>query len=252
MNERLKEFVMNRTYEVKLPEFQGPLDLLLHLINELEIDIYDVPVAEITDQYLQYIHTMQTIELNIASEYLVMAATLIEMKSAMLLPKHEPVYEDTYEEDPREQLMLRLIEYRKFKEAANHLQEQELQENEIYTRPPFSFSDEVLDKVENYVDVSLFDMIGALQKVFKRKKLRAPLDTTINRVEISVEERMTEIEAILEKGKAPILFDDLFSTPSKQHIVSTFLAILQLLKNGKIQCTQTAHFQPIYVHKMEE
>src|SRR5699024_12515736 len=83
-------------------------------------------------------------------------------------------------------------------------------------------------------------MIGALQNVFKRKKLRAPLDTTINRVEISVEERMTEIEIILEKGKAPILFDDLFSTPSKQHIVSTFLAILQLLKNGKIQCTQTA------------
>src|SRR5699024_766169 len=117
---------------------------------------------------------------------------------------------------------------------------------------PTRRSSDLLDKVENYVDVSLFDMIGALQKVFKRKKLRAPLDTTINRVEISVEERMTEIEIILEKGKAPILFDDLFSTPSKQHIVSTFLAILQLLKNGKIQCTQTAHFQPIYVHKMEE
>src|SRR5699024_7698136 len=109
---------MNLSYEVRLPTFEGPLDLLLHLINELEIDIYDIPVAEITDQYLQYIHTMQTIELNIASEYLVMAATLLEMKSSMLLPTTEPEYVDEYAEDPREQLMLRLIEYKKFKEAA--------------------------------------------------------------------------------------------------------------------------------------
>src|SRR6185312_14133630 len=100
-------------YQVKIDAFEGPLDLLLHLVNELEIDIYDIPVAEITEQYMEYVNTMQKIELNIASEYLVMAATLLEIKSAMLLPKKEVISEDEYEEDPREELINRLIEYRK-------------------------------------------------------------------------------------------------------------------------------------------
>src|SRR5699024_467882 len=112
---------MNEPYKVKLDTFEGPLDLLLHLIHELEIDIYDIPVAEITNQYMHYIHTMQQINLNIASEYLVMAASLLEMKSAMLLPKMTLEYEDEYEEDPREELMSRLIEYRNSKEAAVQL-----------------------------------------------------------------------------------------------------------------------------------
>src|SRR5690625_107995 len=161
---------MSNTYKVKVDGFEGPLDLLLHLVNEMEIDIYDIPVAEITEQYLQYIHTMQTIELNIASEYLVMAATLIEIKSAMLLPKKEVEYEDEYEEDPREELVNRLIEYRKYKEAAEQLKEKELEENQIYTRPPVHLDEWTTKSPVKPGEVSIYDMLQALEKVFQRKK----------------------------------------------------------------------------------
>src|SRR5690625_2016871 len=126
---------MNQAYEVKLATFEGPLDLLLHLINQYEIDIYDIPVAEITEQYMKYIQTMEQLELNIASEYLVMASTLLVIKSQMLLPKQKLNEEiDDYEEDPREELVQRLIKYRKFKEAAVRLEEKESNANHIYMR----------------------------------------------------------------------------------------------------------------------
>src|SRR5699024_9025808 len=128
--------LMTMHYQVKLESFEGPLDLLLHLINKYEIDIYDIPVAEITAQYMAYIHTMQQLELNIASEYLVMAATLLEIKSKVLLPNPHVEIEEEYEEDPREELMHRLIEYRKYKDAAYHLKEREVEQNQVHTRPP--------------------------------------------------------------------------------------------------------------------
>src|SRR5699024_9493193 len=157
---------MNESYKVKLDGFEGPLDLLLHLINELEIDIYDIPVAEITEQYMHYINTMQFIELNVASEYLVIAATLLEMKSTMLLLKKEVEYEEEYEEDPREALIQQLIEYRKYKIAASSLQEKELEENQIYTRPPVQFKDLVTEQPVVQGDISIYDMLHALNKVF--------------------------------------------------------------------------------------
>lgn len=238
---------MSGTYKVKLATFEGPLDLLLHLINELEIDIYDIPVAEITEQYMNYIHAMQTIELNIASEYLVMAATLLEMKSAMLLPKKQVIHEDEYEEDPREQLMNRLIEYRKYKEAAENLKQQELNENEIFTRPPVHFDEFITTSPVVQGDLSIFDMLHALQKVFKRKSWNEPLETTVNRVEISIEQRMEEIIQLVEDIEQPVLFENLFPFKTKSHIVTTFLAILQLLKNNKISCVQANNFEPLYI-----
>lgn len=140
---------MIQGYEVKLEKFEGPLDLLLHLINHYEIDIYDIPVAQITQQYMDYIHTMQHLELNIASEYLVMASTLLAIKSQMLLPKQEfeeEEMDEAYMEDPREELMQRLIEYRKYKEAAEALKEKEAKEQQVYTRSPvvFDFKDVLL------------------------------------------------------------------------------------------------------------
>ena len=123
---------MNQAYQVKLDAFEGPLDLLLHLINQYEIDIYDIPMAQMTKQYMSYIHTMQQLEINIASEYLVMAATLIAIKSNMLLPKQEIVDDtDEYTEDPREELMQRLIEYRKYKNIADQFKEKEVNANQI-------------------------------------------------------------------------------------------------------------------------
>src|SRR5690625_4042953 len=149
---------MSQAYHIKIDTYEGPLDLLLHLINQYEIDIYDIPVAEITKQYMNYIHTMKRLELNIASEYLVMAATLLEIKSKMLLPKQE-INEDIeeYEEDPREELMQRIIKYRKFKQAANHLQEKEIDAKQIYTRPPVVFNNLDTKSTPMKGEVSIYD-----------------------------------------------------------------------------------------------
>lgn len=244
---------MSDSYKVKLDGFEGPLDLLLHLVNALEIDIYDIPVAEITEQYMHYIHTMQFIELNIASEYLVMAATLLEMKSAMLLPKREVdyEYESEYEEDPREELIQRLIEYRKYKLVASRLQEKELEENQIYTRPPVQFNELISKQPVVQGDISIYDMLHALDKVFQRKNWNAPLETTVNRVEVSIDQRMQEILTVIAEADEKVRFDYLFPYPSKGHMVITFLAILQLLKNNQIHCSQSAQFTPIYLYRME-
>lgn len=242
---------MSHTYEVKLDGFEGPLDLLLHLVNKLEIDIYDIPVAEITQQYIEYIRAMERIELNIASEYLVMAATLLEIKSSMLLPKKEVNLEDEYEEDPREQLIKRLIEYRKYKEAALHLQQKELEENEIYTRPPVNF-DYLLEEAKVVTgDVSVYDMIQAVEKMLKRKRWNRPLETTVHREDISIEERIEEILEIVTDTNDSVPFENLFPYPSKSYIVTTLLAILQLLKADQIECYQQDHFESIYVSRKD-
>src|SRR5690625_1963118 len=199
---------MNQAYQVTLDVFEGPLDLLLHLINQLEIDIYDIPVAQITEQYMEYIHTMQYLELNIASEYLVMAATLLEIKSKMLLPVQEKTEDfDDYEEDPREELMERLIEYRKYKDAAEDLKEKEHDDNQIFTRPPVIFKD--LDTEVPIVkgDLSIYDMLGALNKMFKRKQWNEPQDTRVTRTEIPIEQRMEEVLAVVKTSKTGIALD---------------------------------------------
>ncbi|MDU1844319.1 MAG: segregation/condensation protein A [Niallia nealsonii] len=242
-------------YNVKIDSFEGPLDLLLHLINKLEIDIYDINVAEITEQYLDYVHAMQVLQLDVASEFLVMAATLLAIKSKMLLPKHEEdlldddlMYEP--EEDSREELIERLVEYRKFKEAADDLKEMELERGLIFTKPPSDLSDFSLNKEENAkqeLDVSLYDMLAAFQKLLKRKKLQAPLMTKITRQEIPIENRMEEIVGFLRNKKGRISFDELFPIATKSHIVVTFLAILELLKRRQVFVEQEGNFADIFV-----
>ncbi|WP_405101342.1 segregation/condensation protein A [Oceanobacillus sp. FSL H7-0719] len=245
---------MEEAYEVKLEQFEGPLDLLLHLIKQYEIDIYDIPVAEITQQYMQYIHTMQQLELNIASEYLVMASTLVAIKSQMLLPKQElPDDEEEYVEDPRDELMQRLIEYRKYKEAAQKLQEKEKEGTHIYTRPPVAFNDLSFEKSPTVQgDLTIYDMIGALGKMLERKKWNQPLDTKIQRAEISIEQRMGDVLQLVKKAKDGIAFDELFPKPSRTHVVVTFLALLELMKEQQVYCKQTKHFDKLYLFYMEE
>ncbi len=239
---------MEAQYKVKLDSFEGPLDLLLHLVNQMEIDLYDIPVAEITQQYIEYIQAMEQIELNIASEYLVMAATLLEIKSAMLLPKKEVVLDEAeYEEDPREELIARLIEYKKYKEAAEQLQQKELEENEIYTRPASSFEDLLAEAPQRSQEVSIYDMIHAVGRMLKRKAWNRPLETTVQREDISIEERMEEILHLVEDSEEPVAFEQLFPYPSRSYIVTTLLAILQLIKANSIHCIQSVHFGPIYV-----
>ncbi|MGM0834873.1 MAG: segregation/condensation protein A [Bacillota bacterium] len=246
-------------YNVKVEAFEGPLDLLLHLINRLEIDIYDIPVAQITEQYLFYIHTMKELQLDIASEYLVMAATLLEIKSKMLLPKHEEelLEEDDdfadYEDDPREELMNRLIEYRKYKEAADDLKELEEERSHLFTKAPSDLT-ELMKNVEPdevKLDVSLYDMLGALQKLMRRKKLQKPLQTRIARQEIPIEKRMAELILDLRQYKGRKHFFELFPESSKEYIVVTFLAILELLKKNTIMLEQENNFADIYVSYQE-
>ncbi|NBJ71575.1 MULTISPECIES: segregation/condensation protein A [Clostridia] len=243
-----------QAYQVKLDAFEGPLDLLLHLINQYEIDIYDIPVAQITEQYMHYIHTMKRLELNIASEYLVMAATLVEIKSKMLLPKPE-LNEETeeYIEDPREDLMQRLIEYRKYKEAAMQLQLIEKEANQIYTREPVAFDESITPPPQMVQgETSIYDMLAALRKMFERKKWDAPLETKIERSEIPIEQRMKEVLQKVKLAKKGILFDHLFAVPSRSHIVVTFIALLELMKKNQVYCKQEKQLTELYVFSMEE
>ncbi|RKQ37706.1 segregation/condensation protein A [Oceanobacillus halophilus] len=244
---------MNQAYQVRLDAFEGPLDLLLHLINKYEIDIYDIPMAELTKQYMDYIHTMQRLELNIASEYLVMASTLVAIKSQMLLPKQEMEEEsEEYMEDPREELMERLIEYRKYKEAASRLKEKEEGANQIFTRAPSIFKELKQEKKPvTPGNVSVYDMLNALGKMFERKKWNTPLDTKVSRSEIPIEERMTDVLKMVKKSKNGIAFDQLFPYPSRTHVVVTFMALLELMKAREVYCKQEKHFEALYVYCME-
>ncbi|MFD2045907.1 segregation/condensation protein A [Ornithinibacillus salinisoli] len=242
---------MNQAYKVKLDTFEGPLDLLLHLINRYEIDIYDIPVAQITEQYMHYIHTMQRLELNIASEYLVMAATLLAIKSQMLLPKQE-ITDDTeeYVEDPREELMQRLIEYRKYKAAAEQLKEKEVDSNQIFTRAPLAFDPKEYTNVPivQQGDVSIYDMLGALGKMLERKKWKAPLETSVQRSDIPIEQRMEEVLQLVKKSRDGISFDQMFTDRTRSHVVVTFMALLELMKKNEVTCKQKSHFDSLFVY----
>ncbi|MCM2531772.1 segregation/condensation protein A [Neobacillus pocheonensis] len=246
-------------YQVKIDAFEGPLDLLLHLINGLEIDIYDIPVAQITEQYLIYIKTMNELKLDVASEFLVMAATLLAIKSKMLLPQHEAVideddFENSFEEDPRDELVEKLIEYRKYKEAAQDLKSMEEERALMYTKPPSDLSGfaKEIQPEQTELNVSLYDMLAAFQKLLRRKKLQRPLVTKIARQEISIEKRMYEIMDELKQIKGRKRFDTLFPYPAKEHIVVTFLAILELIKRKEIDVEQQENFGEIFVEAVRE
>ncbi|WHY54968.1 segregation/condensation protein A [Peribacillus simplex] len=245
-------------YNIKIDAFEGPMDLLLHLINRLEIDIYDIPMADITDQYLSYIHTMQHLELDVASEYLVMAATLLAIKSKTLLPKHEDelmMDEDgeIFEEDPRDELVEKLLEYKKYKNAAQEFKGMEEERSLIFTKPPSDLSVYVKeaenDKQE--LNISLYDMLGALQKLLRRQKIQKPLYTKVTKQEISIEKRMDEIMIELQSIKGKKSFFELFSIPVKEHIVITFMAVLELMKLNEIIVEQEDNFSDIMIAAKE-
>ncbi|MFX3625595.1 MAG: segregation/condensation protein A [Ectobacillus sp.] len=242
-------------YNVKIEAFEGPLDLLLHLINRYEIDIYNIPVAEITEQYLVYIHTMKELQLDIASEYLVMAATLLAIKSRLLLPKHEEELTDEegaeFVEDPRQELMERLLEYKKYKQVASDLKEREQERAQLYMRPSTDLStfqnEEAADLLP--VNVTLYDMLAAFQKLMRRKKLQRPISTRIVRQELSIEKRMSEVLLHLENAKGRQSFFDLFPEEERESIVVTFLAILELMKKQLIVIEQEQNFDEIFLMK---
>ncbi|MDD4027896.1 MAG: segregation/condensation protein A [Bacilli bacterium] len=234
-----------------LNEFEGPLDLLLHLIKKDNIDIYDINLSELTNQYLEYIRSMENMNLDIASEYLVMAAELIEMKSKALLPKSEFDTEDDYEEDPREQLIKRLVNYQNYKELSTKLKDLEENRSEIYTKIPQNLT-EYIDKKEllNKYNISIDDLVKAMDQFVVRKDMEKPLSTVITNKEISVAEKSKEIKDIL-KSKKQVSFYELFNVNTKIEIIVTFLAILELARKKHIILSQENNFENIIIKSSE-
>lgn len=239
-------------YSVKIDTFEGPLDLLLHLIQQSEVDIYHISVSTITAQYLDYVRTMQELQLDVASEYLVMAASLLEIKSSMLLPA--PIFEEQEEDDeydPREELIYRLSEYKKYKAAADYLKKQEDEAGTYYTKPFSRSWQERKDKKEDTAlpdNVSIYDMIDALQRLKTRAAFNKPSSAVIKQETYSVEEMIGSIENMLASRHGSCLFADFFMEADKPKVVVTFLAMLEMMKQQKIICTQDGNFSDIEVH----
>ena len=229
-------------YEVKINEFEGPLDLLLHLIKKSNIDIYDISLEEITNQYMDYIHEMEELNLDIASEYLVMASDLLEYKSRSLLPKKE---EEKDEEDPKEELIKKLVDYKKYKEITETFKELENVRSEVYTKIPSDIS-EYEEKVNNVGELSMEDLINAFKKFIDRKEFEKPIHTKITTKELSVSERMVGIRNILKSRKS-VNFIDLFDNYTKSYVVVTFLSILEMSKNKEIVIIQDNNFSNIMI-----
>src|SRR5579862_5723806 len=233
---------------VRLENWEGPLDLLLHLIRKNEVNIYDIPIAIITAQYLETIQLMQELDLDVAGEYLVMAATLIHIKSKMLLPRPETsagVEGDT--EDPRDALVRRLLEHQKFKAAAGLLHEREQLRAAQWLRPDERVAAIAGDDYEPELEVDLFSLLSAFQAVVQRAKLRPRV--LLPPEQMPVETRIEQLLARLSETEA-CGFEDLFGDVSERSgLIVTFLALLEMIRLKLIRVFQSASFGPIRVYK---
>ena len=229
--------------EFRINEFEGPLDLLLHLIKESKMDIMNIEIEEITKQYMNYLEEQEKMNLEIASEYLVLASELLEIKSKMLLPSYKDENEEE-EEDPREELINRLLEYQAYKEITKVLQEKESLRREIYTKSPENIKNYIDEVKEINIDVSLDDLVEAFKKYLQRKQDNKPLKTKVTVNEISVSSRRHDIKRLL-KTKKKVSFFELFPIVSKEYVVATFLAILEMAKSQELRITQNDTFDDI-------
>jgi segregation and condensation protein A len=231
-------------YKVKIDEFEGPLDLLLHLIKEANIDIYDIQISVITEQYLNYIKTMEELNLEVASEYLVMAAELLEMKSKSLLPAKDNDEVDEFEEDPKEALIKRLIDYKHYKEITSTFKELEHERSQIFTKLPSNISEYKETTLQEPHSITL--LLDAFAKFLERNEYQKPLHTKVASKELAVSDRISDIRHILHTKKM-LSFETLFEEWSKEYIVVTFLAVLQMTKDQEITIEQSDNFNVIYI-----
>jgi len=234
-------------YPVRLENFEGPLDLLIHLIKKHEVNIYDIPIALITKQYLDYIGLMQELNLDVAGEFLVMAATLIHIKSRMLLPRPEPDADDGPQEDPRDALVRRLLEHEQFKSAAELLHERETWRAAQWTRPDERIAAIAGDEYEPELEVDLFSLLSAFRGVVERAKHRPKV--LLPPEEISVEARIEQLVGRLSETEA-CGFEDLFSDArSRGDLIVTFLALLEMIRLKLVRIFQSGAFGPIRIYK---
>ncbi len=236
------------SYHVKLEIFEGPMDLLLHLIKKHELDIYDIPIAPITQQYLEYVELMKSLDMEIAGEFLVMAATLTHIKSKMLLPPSETPDEDDGV-DPRAELVRRLLEYKRFKDAAATLEGREQEWSKVYTRETGTSPELPADDEPLLFDFHLFDLLAALRDVLARVP-DAGIELTAEAV--SITEKISTILSRLETVDS-LLFTDLFEgNSSRAQVIGTFLALLELIKNRVVKAVQVEQFGAIRLLKAVE
>ena len=220
-------------YEVKLEIFEGPLDLLLHLINKNEVDIFDIPIATITDQYLGYLELMKTFNINVAGDFLVMASTLIHIKSKMLLPDS---HEDDDEEDPRAEIMRPLLEYMQFKEMAEAFSEREILDRDVFARTVIPYFQDGVTGEEPELDVSLFQLIDAFKRIVDQRLPGVKL--TVQPERWSVKDK-TELIIAQLKEKGAIFFREIFSEDrTVSEFIVTFLALLELVHMGLVRVFQ--------------
>jgi segregation and condensation protein A len=233
-------------YPVRLEMFEGPLDLLLHLIKKHEINIYDIPIALVTKQYLEYLDLMSELNLDVVGEFLVMAATLIHIKSRMLLPRPDPAQEDP-DEDPREALMRQLLEHQRFKAAAELLHEREIQRSAQWGRPDARVSEVVGEAPEPEVEVDLFSLMAAFRQVLDRAKQRPRV--ILPPEQISIEARIDQLKARLSETEA-CGFEELFAdVETRGGMIVTFLALLEMIRLKLVRVFQQGNFGPIRVYK---
>ena len=239
------ESILER-YPLKLANFEGPLDLLLHLIRKHEVNIYDIPIALVTRQYLDYIDLMQELNLDVAGEFLVMAATLIHIKSRTLLPRADPAQEDP-DEDPREALMRRLLEHQKYKAAAELLHERETLRSAQWTRPDGPLAEIAGEAPEPEVDVDLFSLITAFKAVVERAKQRPKVYLPAEQV--SIEDRIEQLMTRLSETEA-CGFEELFAdVQSRSGLIVTFLALLEMIRLKLVRVFQSGSIGPIRVYR---
>jgi len=230
-------------YTVRLEMFEGPLDLLLHLIQKNEIDIFNIPIALISEQYFEYLHLMKFLNLDIAGEYLLMASTLLHIKSKMLLPQ-TAVEKEEEGEDPRAELIRKLLEYQKYKKATAELERKPMLDRDVFIRLGFIDPEEPQEK--GRIEVNLFELLEAFRQILERAKPEAFHEVILDRV--TVEEKVQEILSLLRQEKRSIAFHLLFpEQTTRRLIIITFLAILELVKMKLIRIFQPAPFETIRV-----
>ena len=246
----------NTELKLELAAFQGPFDLLLHLIRQMKVDINDIPMSEITSQYLSYLHSIQEFQLDVAGDYLVMAATLLEIKSRLLLPiEPDPELDGDYEaDDPRQVLVQQLLLYQQFQDISTALELKQIERAKLYTRPS-----EDLSKMQQFVpldegDMSLQQLSEAMALTLQRELERTPKQKEIIHDPMTVSQKMDDILLLLSalEGHTPIHFNDLTGQHSRHEIITTFMAMLELVRKKAIIFNQSGALAPIEIQKALE
>ncbi|UFS69851.1 segregation/condensation protein A [Geomonas sp. RF6] len=241
---------LESAYQIKVGEFEGPLDLLLHLIKKNEVDIYNIPIAEITRQYLDYLEILKELNLDIAGEFLVMAATLIQIKSRMLLPLTQEEEEGGAVEDPRAELVRRLLEYQRYREAGQELAGRHLLGRDTFARkfPSPELAD--IEPLEEVAEVEIFELVEAFRRVLS--KVSVPAYHEVEADGISIAERISQVLAILHGGDG-MSFESLFPDgATRELLVVTFLSILELCKMKMIKVVQAESLGSIWISCREQ